>query len=436
VAIRRCPYCKAIIDESQKYCNNCGTQLLFPEDEVNEEPIKGEKILDEDFKDNDDKGFDESPDDLGVEREDIDLEAVLKGAGHFPDEAAASTPAAPIRPTAPPVPPLPTDPARVVRPNGAPAPKPPAAPPDVLRRQPRPRKKPEPAAPKNDTREEIARLIAALEEKEKKNTAAPALPARESVPELEPESKTPLEGAFNLPEPEPPDASLEIPDEEPPAEPASEPTSWEALLKKPATADLENGPLPGAFAPLDELEPEVEAEESLAMEGPPANPAAGDTMDFEEELFSRTPQAAASPTRMGIPERVAGESVLLPQPDDIERPIRGKAPRPLFEEEIPVAPPAQADTGSYYKEQEEPPRRLGFFRKIGALVFDVLFIGAVCLASLWLAARLMDVALFDLVSLARVAVGLYFLALLFGYFFLFLFFLGETLGDRLASPRS
>ena len=48
----------------------------------------------------------------------------------------------------------------------------------------------------------------------------------------------------------------------------------------------------------------------------------------------------------------------------------------------------------------------------------------------------MDVALFDLISIARVAAGLYCLSLLFGYFFLFLFFLGETLGDRLASPRS
>ncbi len=47
MAIRRCPYCKAIIDEKDKYCENCGTQLLFPEDEYEEEPIKGEKIVDE-----------------------------------------------------------------------------------------------------------------------------------------------------------------------------------------------------------------------------------------------------------------------------------------------------------------------------------------------------------------------------------------------------
>ena len=47
MAIRRCPYCKAIIDEKDKYCENCGTQLLFPEDEYEEEPIPGDKIVDE-----------------------------------------------------------------------------------------------------------------------------------------------------------------------------------------------------------------------------------------------------------------------------------------------------------------------------------------------------------------------------------------------------
>ncbi len=46
MAIRRCPYCKAIIDKSLEYCSNCGTQLLFPEDESIEEEIPGEKIVD------------------------------------------------------------------------------------------------------------------------------------------------------------------------------------------------------------------------------------------------------------------------------------------------------------------------------------------------------------------------------------------------------
>jgi hypothetical protein len=48
MAIRRCPYCKAIIDEGSEYCSNCGTQLLFPEDEYVEEEVPGEEVVDED----------------------------------------------------------------------------------------------------------------------------------------------------------------------------------------------------------------------------------------------------------------------------------------------------------------------------------------------------------------------------------------------------
>ena len=53
MAIKRCPYCRAIIDEKDQYCNNCGTQLLFPEDAVVEEDIKGEKIVDADVEEKD-----------------------------------------------------------------------------------------------------------------------------------------------------------------------------------------------------------------------------------------------------------------------------------------------------------------------------------------------------------------------------------------------
>ncbi len=99
MAIRRCPYCKAIIDESQKYCNNCGTQLLFPEDEPGEEPIKGEKIVDADFPgDGSDRlsvdDVDSLRDDIDLdveaeeEGEEIDLEKVIDGEVALPDNTA------------------------------------------------------------------------------------------------------------------------------------------------------------------------------------------------------------------------------------------------------------------------------------------------------------------------------------------------------------
>ena len=44
MAIKRCPYCRSITDEREQYCSSCGTQLLFPEDEFIEEESPGEKI--------------------------------------------------------------------------------------------------------------------------------------------------------------------------------------------------------------------------------------------------------------------------------------------------------------------------------------------------------------------------------------------------------
>jgi len=48
MAIKRCPYCKSFIEEKDKYCKNCGTQLLFPEDEFIDEQIPGDKIIEDD----------------------------------------------------------------------------------------------------------------------------------------------------------------------------------------------------------------------------------------------------------------------------------------------------------------------------------------------------------------------------------------------------
>ncbi|MCX7974211.1 MAG: hypothetical protein N3B16_06865 [Candidatus Aminicenantes bacterium] len=45
MGIKRCPYCRALVEEEALYCRNCGTQLLFPEDENIEEDIPGEKDL-------------------------------------------------------------------------------------------------------------------------------------------------------------------------------------------------------------------------------------------------------------------------------------------------------------------------------------------------------------------------------------------------------
>jgi hypothetical protein len=63
--------------------------------------------------------------------------------------------------------------------------------------------------------------------------------------------------------------------------------------------------------------------------------------------------------------------------------------------------------------------------------FDVLFVGLFWLVALWLAAASMGATLFDILGAMSGSMILLYAAFVLLYFFLFKFFLGETLGDRL-----
>ncbi len=426
MAIRRCPYCKAIIDESQKYCNNCGTQLLFPEDELTEEPVKGEKIVDEDFRDKaedeDESSSDGDDAHVELEREEIDLEAVLEGASHFPGDADASK--APIKKKEE----IPAKPPEVEE-------KPPARRAAATPRR-APAKSSKKAAelhPERDTKEEIARLIAALEEKEKSKPAKAGGEADE----------------------ERPNASLEevpesLPGGETP-EPRKEPAPWQDFLERPVPTsrtepvDVEI-PIPSSgrvktedFGPLREPEesPRIEKpvlpdmDEEPALEAPAESYAPGDTMDFQDEIFGHTPAPDKSPasTGIGIPERITREDLYTPREDEISG-RGGESSETSFRSLSPSAGVPE------FRPSAAKRRHPGFFRRTIALIFDVLFIAVLWAFSIGLAAKLMAVPPIDLVLATKVPVSLYFLVLLGGYYFLFLFFLGETLGDRLAAPRS
>ena len=65
--------------------------------------------------------------------------------------------------------------------------------------------------------------------------------------------------------------------------------------------------------------------------------------------------------------------------------------------------------------------------------FDVFFIGVLWVIALWAASQVMGVSLFRLISAAALIVIIFYGVLLVCYYFLFLLFLGETLGDHLFS---
>jgi hypothetical protein len=389
MAIRRCPYCKAIIDESQKYCNNCGTQLLFPEDELVEEDVKGDKIVDEDIPEGKEDEFEKSllPDeDEEGEKEEIDLEEVIEGGASFPDEEHKEKEVEEdiieeeeIKEE------------EILEPDEAPdekldedADEEPVAPPAgefaEEKREPEILKdvteeeaqagEPLGAEPETDTKEEIARLIAALEKRHKKTA-------------LSVEEKKVL-------------ATIEESGDLPP---------WAQEAGRAESGEI------GARV-IDE-----DSEEK--------SPVPGDTMDFKrEEVTSGVENMTLPRSTAGLPESVARKR----DTEDIEETNSEDIEDDVFE----VRTPAAERAGSA---AERPRQRLGFLRRIKAVFYDLALIALLWLAGIWLASRLMAVSLPALLAAAPVPLVFLFVVFLGGYLFLFLFFLGETLGGRLSAPR-
>ncbi len=486
MAIRRCPYCKAIIDESQKYCNNCGTQLLFPEDEQVEEDIKGERIVDEDFKDADGE-FDDSvgPADEGDDRpEEIDLEAVLEGGTGFPDEVKTGGPL-PVRPVTNPIAKEPENVAEEaplpkkgrVRKVSLPAPSVPVkAPP----RRPTANLPP----PPSESAAPFKPPTAPIKPPTVKLPPAPPPPPPPTGPAVPKDSRSFMFGSS--PKDEEPDLEMDQ-DSDRPVDPDVDPEDdeeaeeaekrdtevdtkeeiarlIEALEKKQKKSGRQDTG-EKIFAPLDEskdlpswanfsedtaaAEP-VEEDAGERMEASSFVP--GDTMDFQDEVMRRAGAAAPPKPTIGMPEvPVKKDSAYLFDREKEDRPeilVPPSTPTPVTPWKPAPVPPA-AEPGKTFARGFAPPDSdaaanddivapragLGFFRRCAASIFDLVFVAVLWLAAVGLASLLMDTDARGLVRTATLPLGLLFAVLFAGYLFLFFFFLGETLGGRLMARR-
>jgi hypothetical protein len=175
---------------------------------------------------------------------------------------------------------------------------------------------------------------------------------------------------------------------------------------------------------------------------------AGQSGDEEVEIF---PRRKDSDSTIGLPERVSQSPLPFEQgaaeveegkaePDDDEArekifPTAG----PVRTEREAVRPPRESERREAEAEEagEEPAPRPPFSFSVffKSKAFDVLFVGLFWLIALWLAANAMDATLFDILGSMSGSMLLLYAVFVFIYFFLFKFFLGETLGDRLFRER-
>jgi hypothetical protein len=462
MAIIRCPYCHAIIDENDKYCNNCGTQLLFSEDESIEEEIPGEKIIDAET-DEEEKDYEiDEPgkettgapeEDDGTKEETAELaagaggEAGSKDIGRLIDEEASGE-------------------GEESEPEG------------------------EGLQAGEDKTEEVILVdeIAAREAaaKEEGGSARKELPAEETeepaAGKKSPEEETRAYPVEPVKKEEPGEETAELA-----APPVPVPSTFDTrelegmgktvdlgkervdkLIEVMAEKQKEEKPREEASKPEPEkrtgtLPPWADRIRSSAsvveredtrdvgpgrLEETPAVPAEKFGETGEEEIF---PHRKASDSGIGLPERVtqatlpfgpagagkeegeeAGEEeTLTPAPAAAAAGLpKREGTRPLVRGET------RAEAG-FEKEPEEeeprPPFHLSIFLK--AKAFDILFIGVFWLVALWVAARSMDATLFELLSVTSGSVLLLYAVFILLYLFLFKFFLGETLGDRLFKER-
>ncbi|MCJ7485941.1 MAG: zinc ribbon domain-containing protein [Candidatus Aminicenantes bacterium] len=494
MAITRCPYCHAIIDENVKYCNNCGTQLLFADDEGVDEEIPGEKIIDADTEEKDytieepegESKPKEDPDldeEIEEETEELALDKLLaeedgeEDGGE--DEADNLTEEVIL-----------VDEIKAAEAGGKGESEEPEEKEETAELKSADKGKADDEEEEEDEEEEDEEegkdlveekeIMEADEEKELEEEgegADAAIPVREAIPAEKPEE---LPAASEEAEP----VIEYITDEqdrdkaEDSEEAAPRPVTFDTqeLEGIGKTVDLGKEKIDKFLEVLAEKEAEVETPPKEAreptgtlppwastMKGAPVFPVetgpigaldpdvagtATQTGDEEVEIF---PRRKDSDSTIGLPERVS-QSPLPFEPGAVEveegkeEPDDDEAREKIFPTAGPVRTEREAVRPTRESERREaeaeeageepaprPPFSFSVFFKSKA--FDVLFVGLFWLVALWLAANAMDATLFDILGSMSGSMLLLYAVFVFIYFFLFKFFLGETLGDRLFRER-
>ena len=412
MAIKRCPYCRALIDEKEQYCNNCGTQLLFPEDGAVEEEIPGDKIIDADVEEKDyeipepgeDKPVEDPEDEDEDDEEDEESEEVV-----LVDEAERDD-----------IPELPL----TTKPGTSEIPVLFSAP---GKEEPTVGEEPKPQQEEGDKAERLEDKVAWEPEVEETSPPPSKKPLTFDTSDLDKIGRTAELGKEQV------ENFLDVLKER----------EEETRLGRAAAREPEESLPPwaagikdGAVEPSPEIKVEMIREDDIEAREP-EEPETVEDEDAGPGLEEREPvrprRARVADSGMGLPEKVAQAALPfereISRDEEPERSVRLPAAgrRPIVSEEE-AAEELEEET----KEREKrprPPFKLSVFLK--AKFFDVLFVAVFWLVSLWIAARSMDVTLFQMLGVASSGLLAYFGALLVLYFFLFYFFLGETLGDRL-----
>jgi len=419
MGIKRCPYCRALISDEDQYCKNCGTQLLFPEDEEIEEEIPGDKIIEDDRQrdtteepdeemDEDEKMTEESEEKQKIEEEARGQEEEVILVEEETREQEIEKETSETR-------------SFERRPDKTSSPR------ERLSTHKGERLLfPEEEGGQSESRVPVSQktrgedLIKKLEKEilvEQETETEPAEekrpgPVTQMVEELGIEEKSRIK-------------KEQIEDraagfEKSQKEDMGELPSW---IKEVRKAEMDTG----STELIKKAEITPESKESEIPE----------TGTDEEWLEEEEP---ASESTMGFPEKVTRSHLEL-EKEEFAGEEEMEEEEEAGEEETAEGYVYEERPGAFVQGEREISQRslqeekllpsLGFKNFIKAKIFDLLFIVLFWLVSIWMAARSMEVTVFKLLNVATSGLLIFLLILTSVYFFLFYFFIGETLGDRL-----
>ncbi len=478
MAIKRCPYCRSIIDERDQFCNNCGTQLLFPEDEFIEEEIPGEKLTDADEKaEAGDVDLDlslEEPEAATIARsatamgfpESLTATGAGKKKGRKPKKAEAEEAEPELSPD------------RVLKTSELPEmgtdlveeqaagktsaelrfddvfqakpsetrsgiPKPPASKTQA----------PAPSKPRSDETsltasaeeiEDIARMMSSLDKGPKDKPQDKPIEVEPAVPPVEKPDRQAAVGDTAFYQRKIEDIRRETLFGSAPKDKsgtselkksAVDVPPWATGLhvEPPLPNKLEKSDIPGLVDTSKEgLRHETVSDILSKLENEPM-PGSGDEARFVSDTRDEAPTSEAMIETGGEGE-AGGEAEEEPQ---------GRASRwDELPDREPDTEPLDSWSDRLGRDRQEARLDRPVVRrasvsmggsKLKGKVYDVLLILVGWVLAIWLATKILSVSMTDIFGAAAVQLLLFLLTLAVAYFFLFLYFLGETLGDRLSS---
>jgi hypothetical protein len=419
MAIRRCPYCKAIIDEQDKYCNNCGTQLLFPEDEYVDEEIPGDRIVEEpeeekkEAEELEEREEPQEPEPVEVEleeKEDKEKE-VKEEEEEVEDEKEENE-------------------------------------------KKEEKEEREEEKEKDEDTDDLGEAVDEEEEEEEEEETVEEL-------DLDAEGEEPEEEEEDVEEIESPTGEIGT------GEPAGRLAQADETQRK-YKVSIEEDELVFKTKELEGLTDTVEEGKEKVKEFLSSfdrEKAKSATPDEVPALFPKRDKIAPT-TREILPPWAKEMKEEPAQPDDLEG-SKGKVteteaepgttptrpdwatdsgigiPEKITRAGLPfgtAAIPATAEVREAGAEEEEEARTEGRQRsrlplKLRSKLVDLVFITALWIISLWFTAQVIGVSFFRLLVGSAVPLLAFYFILLLLYFFLFLYFLGETLGDHFFSEE-